>query len=219
MKPIKIIMSAFGPFAGVEEVDFTKLGGRGLFLVSGDTGAGKTTIFDAISFALFGAPSGQVRKEENNTTLRSHYASKETKTFVEFTFSHRGKEYFIRRNPQYMRPRLRGTGETMEQQGAELIYPDGRKVVDFKNVNAAVQEILGIDWAQYKQVAMIAQGEFLKLLTADSRERGDILRNVFGTKIYEDIQDRLSFMANGLRAECAKITTSIFESLKRSTLR
>ena len=214
MKPIKLVMSGFGPFAGVEEVDFSKLGGHGLFLVSGDTGAGKTTIFDAISFALFGSPSGQVRKEENNATLRSHYATKDTKTYVEFTFSHRGKEYFVRRNPQYMRPRLRGTGETMEQQGAELVYPDGRKIVDFKNVNAAVQEILGIDWVQYKQIAMIAQGEFLKLLTADSRERGDILRNVFGTKIYEEIQEQLAAMANALRSECSKISTSIFEAFK-----
>ncbi|MDO5291899.1 MAG: SMC family ATPase [bacterium] len=216
MKPVKLIMSAFGPFAGVQEVDFTKLGGQGLFLVSGDTGAGKTTIFDAISFALFGSPSGEVRKEENNAMLRSHYAKKETKTFVEFTFLHRGKEYFIRRNPQYMRPRLRGTGaDTLEQQGAELIYPDGRKVVDFKKVTKAVEEILGIDWAQYKQVAMIAQGEFLKLLTADSQERGAILRKVFGTGIYVNIQMRLGEMARALGRECEMITNTIFESLKR----
>ncbi|MDO5521269.1 MAG: SMC family ATPase [bacterium] len=216
MKPVKLIMSAFGPFAGVQEVDFTKLGGQGLFLVSGDTGAGKTTIFDAISFALFGSPSGEVRKEENNAMLRSHYAKKETKTFVEFTFLHRGKEYFIRRNPQYMRPRLRGTGaDTLEQQGAELIYPDGKKVVDFKKVTKAVEEILGIDWAQYKQVAMIAQGEFLKLLTADSQERGAILRKVFGTGIYVNIQMRLGEMARSLGRECEMIINTIFESLKR----
>ncbi len=216
MKPVKLVMSAFGPFAGVQEVDFTKLGGQGLFLVSGDTGAGKTTIFDAISFALFGSPSGEVRKEENNAMLRSHYAKKETKTFVEFTFLHRGKEYFIRRNPQYMRPRLRGNGpDTLEQQGAELIYPDGSKVVDFKKVTKAVEDILGIDWAQYKQIAMIAQGEFLKLLTADSSERGAILRKVFGTKIYVDIQMRLSEMARSLGRDCEMITNTIFESLKR----
>lgn len=207
-------MSAFGPFGDVVEIDFNQLGGNGLFLISGDTGAGKTTIFDAISFALFGFPSGEVRKEENNATLRSHYAPKETKTYVELTFLHKGKEYYIKRNPQYLRPRLRGIGsDTLEQQSAEMLFPDGSKIVDFKKVTKAVEDLLGIDWAQYKQIAMIAQGEFLQLLTADSNERGAILRKVFGTGIFVSIQMRLSEMANKLNRECEVITNSIFQYL------
>lgn len=211
MKPVKLVISAFGPFKDEVSVDFAKMGGQGLFLVSGDTGSGKTTLFDAISFALFGSPSGAKRNEENNMSLRSQYADKEAKTFVELTFLHKGKEYFIRRNPQYMRPSLRGDGETMESQGAELIYPDGRKVVDFKKVNAAVEDLLGINWAQYKQIAMIAQGEFLELLVAESDKRSAILRKIFGTGIYVNIQERLGMYTNRLKVECEEITNRIFQ--------
>ncbi len=211
MKPTKLVMSAFGPFKNEITIDFSKLGGQGLFLVSGDTGSGKTTIFDAISFALFGSPSGEKRNEENNMALRSQYAEKTTKTFVELTFLHKGKEYFIRRNPQYMRPSLRGTGETLESQGAEFVYPDGRKIVDFRKVTSAVEDLLGINWAQYKQIAMIAQGEFLELLVADSDKRSGILRKIFGTGIYVNIQERLGIMTNRLRGECEEITNRIFQ--------
>ncbi len=211
MKPLQLVISAFGPFKDEVTVDFEKLGGQGLFLVSGDTGSGKTTVFDAISFALFGSPSGERRNEENNTALRSQYAAKETKTFVELTFLHKGNKYFIRRNPQYMRPSLRGGGETKENQGAELLYPDGRKVVDYRKVTNAVEELLGINWAQYKQIAMIAQGEFLELLVADSDKRSTILRKIFGTGIYVNIQERLATITNRLRNECETITNSIFQ--------
>ena len=211
MKPTKLVISAFGPFKNEVTIDFSKLGGQGLFLVSGDTGSGKTTIFDAISFALFGSPSGEKRNEENNMALRSQYADKGVKTFVELTFVHKGKEYFIRRNPQYMRPSLRGNGETMESQGAELLYPDGRKVVDYRKVTGAVEDLLGINWAQYKQIAMIAQGEFLELLVADSDKRSAILRKIFGTGIYVNIQERLGMYTNRLRGECEEITNRIFQ--------
>lgn len=211
MKPVKLVISAFGPFKDEVTVDFTKMGGQGLFLVSGDTGSGKTTLFDAISFALFGSPSGVKRSEENNMSLRCQFAEKTTKTYVELTFLHKGKEYFIRRNPQYMRPSLRGGGETKENQGAELIYPDGRKVVDFKKVTAAVEDLLGINWAQYKQIAMIAQGEFLELLVAESDNRSAILRKIFGTGIYVNIQERLGMYTNQLKGECQEITNRIFQ--------
>ncbi len=211
MKPTKLVISAFGPFKNEVTIDFEKLGGQGLFLVSGDTGSGKTTIFDAISFALFGSPSGERRNEENNMALRSQYAEKGVKTFVELTFIHKGKKYFIRRNPQYKRPSLRGNGETMESQGAELTFPEGRKVVDFRKVTNAVEDLLGINWAQYKQIAMIAQGEFLELLVADSDKRSAILRKIFGTGIYVNIQERLGVSTNRLRGECEEITNRIFQ--------
>lgn len=193
MKPIKLIISAFGPYAEKIEIDFERLGGQGLYLITGDTGAGKTTIFDAIAFALYGEASGDVRKSD---MFRSKYAPGDIPTFVEYTFEYRNKRYTVKRNPEYKRPKRnsKGTGETIQKPEAELFYPDEREpVTKVKEVTRAVTELIGLDRKQFTQIAMIAQGEFQKLLLAGTEERSVIFRQIFNTGIYEKIQDRLKF--------------------------
>ena len=143
MRPMRLVMSAFGPYPGKTELDLSALGERGLYLITGDTGAGKTTIFDAITFALYGEASGEHREA---AMLRSKYAVADTPTFVELTFSYGGDIYFVRRNPEYERPKLRGEGCTMEKADAELHYPDGRVVARLKDVNHTAIGILLRFW-------------------------------------------------------------------------
>lgn len=188
MRPIQITLSAFGPYAGEISLNMEELGEKGLYLITGDTGAGKTTIFDAICFALFGEASGDSR---DAGMLRSKYALPETPTFVEMTFIHGGKEYYIRRNPEYMRPAKRGEGEKKELSNAELHKPDGTVITKVRDVNAQVIELLGIDKGQFSQIAMLAQGDFLKLLLADTKERQEIFRKLFKTEYYQTLQYRL----------------------------
>ena len=188
MRPVKLVMSAFGPYASVTEVDFEQLGKSGLYLITGDTGAGKTTIFDAITFALFGEPSGDNR---DASMLRSQYAAPETPTEVTLTFDYAGKRYVIRRNPQYMRRKARGDGYTEEKANAELQLPDGRLVTKTREVNQTVTEILGVDRNQFSQIAMLAQGDFRKLLKATTEERKKIFQKLFHTENYYSLQLKL----------------------------
>ena len=189
MKPVKLTISAFGPYADVTPIDFEKLGGQGLYLMTGDTGAGKTTIFDAIAYALYGEASGDVRRSD---MFRSKYAKAEVPTYVEFIFDYRGKRYCVRRNPEYMRPKGRGTGFTPQKADAVLTYPDAREpVTKSKEVTKAVTELIGLDRKQFAQIAMIAQGDFQKLLLAGTEERGSIFRQIFDTGCYQKIQDQL----------------------------
>mgnify|MGYP003813277589 CR=1 FL=1 len=210
MKPMKLVMSAFGPFRGVVEVPFAEFGSRGLFLINGDTGAGKTTIFDAISFALYGNASG-----ENRTTdcFRSDFADDDEKTYVELTFLHKNKEYTVLRNPNYKRNKKRGNGTTEEKPNATLTMPDGSVITGYAQVTEAITKLLGIDWKQFKQISMIAQGEFLELLTADSNTRGLIFRKVFGTQIYDSIQKKLKEQASKWKYQCEDIEKSIVQFL------
>ena len=162
MRPEKLTISAFGPYADKTEIDFSRLGEGGLYLITGDTGAGKTTIFDAITFALYGQASGQVR---DSAMFRSKYADTATETFVELEFSYQGKKYQIFRSPEYMAPKKRGTGLTLRKAEAQLTYPDERQpVTKARDVTRAVEELLGLDYEQFTQIAMIAQGDFLRLL-------------------------------------------------------
>ncbi len=188
MRPLNLKMSAFGPYAGEVELPMSELGSSGLYLITGDTGAGKTTIFDAICYALFGEASG-----ENRTSgmFRSKYADPATPTYVELTFTHEGKEYLIRRNPDYMRPAKRGDGETLEKASGELHYPDGRIVTKTTDVTSAVEELLGVNKDQFSQISMLAQGDFLKLLLAGTDERIKIFRELFKTSYFLKLQDRL----------------------------
>lgn len=189
MRPEYLILSGFGPYAGRTELDFQKLGKGGLYLITGDTGAGKTTIFDAITFALYGEASGQVRE---SGMFRSKYAAPETPTFVELTFSYQGKTYRVRRNPEYLRPKGRGSGMTVQKADAELIFPDGRQpVTKAREVTKAITELTGLDYRQFTQIAMIAQGDFQKLLLAGTAERGEIFRQLFHTGLYREVQNRL----------------------------
>ena len=189
MKPVRLTISAFGPYAGKTEIDFEALGGEGLYLITGDTGAGKTTIFDAIVFALYGEASGDVRRAD---MFRSKYAPEDVPTFVEFVFAYRGKRYTVKRNPEYLRAKGRGSGTTTQRADAELSFPDGRPpVTKAREVTRAVAELIGLDRRQFTQIAMIAQGDFQKLLLAGTEERSGIFRQIFGTGLYQRIQEQL----------------------------
>lgn len=191
MKPTKLIISAFGPYANEVEVDFSLLGDKGLFLITGNTGAGKTTIFDAICFALYGKASGSNRTGE---MLRSQFAPADIPTFVKLTFIHKNKEYTIIRSPEYLRKKKRGTGTTTQPADASLEMSTGKVITGMNEVSEYVKNILGLDCNQFKQIAMIAQGDFLKLLLAGSDERGDIFRRIFNTAVYQTLQERLRIM-------------------------
>ena len=206
MRPVTLTMSAFGPYAGEVTVHFDALGTSGLYLITGDTGAGKTTIFDAITFALFGEPSGDNR---DAGMLRSQYAKPETPTEVELVFDYAGKRYTLRRNPQYTRRKARGEGFTEEKANAELRYPDGRFVTKTREVNQAVTEILGVDRGQFGQIAMLAQGDFRKLLKATTDERKKIFQKLFHTENFFALQMKLKDEAGRLGKEYEKTETSI----------
>lgn len=206
MRPLKLVMSAFGPYSGVTELDFETFGTSGLYLITGDTGAGKTTIFDAITYALYGKPSGNNRTAD---MLRSKYASADTPTEVDLTFSYGGKIYRVRRSPAYDRPKQRGTGMVKKGAEQELYYPDGRVLTKGREVDAAIIEIIGIDRDQFAQIAMIAQGDFLKLLTSSTEERKGILRKLFQTRPYLDLQDRLKSRSNELLRNNERASASI----------
>lgn len=207
MKPIKLIMSAFGPYAGeMPAIDFTRFEDKGLFLISGDTGAGKTTIFDAICFALYGETSGKFRDTKN---LRSEYAGESTETYVDFYFTHQGKEYHVWRRPEYERKKQRGSGVTSVKEKA-ILYADDRAPIEGKTqVNGAVKELLHIDEKQFKQIAMIAQGEFWALLNARTDERTKILRTIFLTSGYNDIEYKLKGRMDASDKRKAEIESSI----------
>jgi len=206
MRPIKLTLSAFGPYAGETQLNLDQLGARGLYLITGDTGAGKTTIFDAITFALYGEPSGQTRE---TSMLRSKYADDAADTFVEMAFSYGGESYLIRRNPEYQRPKKRGDGFIKQSPDASLIQPDGAVVAGNRAVNEAVRALLGIDRAQFTQIAMIAQGDFLKLLIASTDERKAIFRQIFQTDAYQLLQNKLKEEANGLKSQYDDLKKSI----------
>ena len=197
MKPINLKMSAFGCYADSCELEFDKLGSEGLYLITGDTGSGKTTIFDAITFALYGRASGDNRE---TGSLRSKYALPETETYVEFTFIYHDKKYVVRRNPDYMRVKRKGEGTTNQKSDATLHLPNGRLVSKLQDVNAEIETILGINREQFVRISMIAQGEFLKLLLAKTEERSEIFRRIFDTKLYQLFQDMIKTEVNQLSA-------------------
>ena len=206
MRPLKITMSAFGPYAGEVTLDMQKLGKSGIYLITGDTGAGKTTIFDAISYALYGEASGNYRE---NTTLRSKYASADTPTFVELEFEYNNEIYKINRNPEYPRPNKRGEGFTKQGANAELVMPDGSVITKIKEVSAKVEEIIGINKNQFSQIAMIAQGDFRKLLNCETNERSKIFRKIFKTEPYHNIEIKLSSLFNELKRNREKEKSGI----------
>ena len=198
MRPVKLTISAFGPYAGEVSVDFERLGSEGLYLICGDTGAGKTTIFDAISFALYGVPSGSDRTARS---LRSDFAAPSAETYVELEFEHRGECYVIRRNPEYERPKKRGSGMAKQLADATLAHGDETPVAGTRAVDKKVEELLGIDRSQFSQIVMIAQGDFRRLLKAETKERSSIMRKLFGTLPYLRFQDALSSRARELEDE------------------
>ncbi|MBR4727371.1 MAG: SMC family ATPase [Clostridia bacterium] len=206
MRPLQLQMSAFGPYGGVETIDLEQLGSSGLYIITGNTGAGKTTIFDVITYALFGAASGDHRDAR---MLRSKYASPETPTEVTLTFVYRGEVYTVKRNPEYERPAKKGGGTTKQKANAELWLPDGSVKTKIDEVNRAIIALLGIDRDQFLQVAMIAQGDFLKLLLADSEQRRRIFARIFDTQIYDRLQTALREEANELERACKGLSDEI----------
>ncbi len=206
MRPLKLKISAFGPYAGVTEIDLEKLGKSGLYLITGDTGAGKTTIFDAITYALYGEASGTNREV---SMLRSKYADSETPTEVELSFLVHGKTYTVKRNPEYLRPSKKGEGMTPQRADATLILPDGSLITRPKEVNTAIRDIVGIDREQFSQIAMIAQGDFLKLLLAETKDRQAIFREIFKTGYYQTLQDRLKAESGNLSRQYDEIRLSV----------
>ena len=195
MRPIKLVLSAFGPYASKIELDLSKLGENGVYLITGDTGAGKTTIFDAITFALFGKPSGDIRDVK---TLRSEYAKEEIETYVELDFVYHDEEYHIYRRPEYTYTHVQKNGEVKQRSKATdayLILPNGERIVKPTAVTKQVEQLLGMKRDQFRQIAMIAQGSFLEILNADTKERGKLFEKVFMTSKYSVLMDRLNQMA------------------------
>ena len=206
MRPVKLTMSAFGPYVDETTIDFGKLGDSGIYLITGDTGSGKTMIFDAITYALYDELSGDHRKTE---MMRSNYAEPEIKTFVELEFDCGGKRYAIRRTPSYDRPKSRGEGITKQLKSAELTLPDGRVLTAERDIKEKISEIVGIERDHFVRIAMIAQGAFLDLLLAKTSDRQEIFRKLFNTNLYVELQNRIKDAASALDNECAALRRGI----------
>lgn len=219
MKPMILIMSAFGSFVQKETVDFTKLGDKGIFLITGETGAGKTTIFDAIMFALYGSTSGDSGDSRNKTdcrdtkNIRSDYADLSVKTFVDFTFMHKEKKYRIYRSPK--QPYLTKKGTIGEKTADAVLYlPDGGVIDGFREVTTKITEILGIEQKDFCQLVMIAQGKFRDLLLAGNEKRGEIFRKIFSTEIYEQFAIKLKLQTKELLREYEEANASFVRALR-----
>ena len=215
MRPLILKLCAFGPYAKETTIDFSQLGEKGLYLICGDTGSGKTTIFDAITFALYGEASGSNR---NSSMLRSKYASLDTPTFVELTFSYREQIYTVKRNPSYLRAKRNGTGTTMQTADAE-IYLNSQCLASKDNeVSKFITNLLGLNRDQFTQITMIAQGDFLKLLFAKTSEREEILRNIFATRPYQDLQKYLRNDCESAKKDYDTAARQLTEQLARFAL-
>ncbi len=210
MRPLKLVMSAFGAYADTEEIDFAQFGRSGLYLVTGDTGAGKTTIFDAICFALYGDTSGSLK---DPSMLRSTYAKDTVRTEVVLTFEHQERIYTVQRNPEYQRKKTRGEGMTAEHANAQLTEPDGSLVTGTVRVSARITELLGVTREQFAQIAMLSQGEFQKLLLADTKERQKIFGGLFHTEHYHSLQEQLKNEHRAAREQCEDAKKSIAQYL------
>ena len=215
MRPIRLTLSAFGPYAARTDVDFDKLGHSGLYLITGDTGAGKTTLFDAITFALYGEASGQERK---GAMMRSKYADAAVPTFVELEFELRGRRYRVKRAPEYERPKLRGEGTVKNRPEAQLYYPNGDVLDSYRDVTAEVENLIGLTREQFGQIGMIAQGDFKRLLLADTQERREILQRIFHTERFERLQAQLSDRSNRARRDAVEAEHALMQNAAMLTV-
>lgn len=212
MKIKKLIITGFGPYASRQELDFEKnLKDKNMFVITGNTGAGKTTIFDAINFALYGEASGSDREGKS---LRSDFAYPQTPTEVELLFSLRGKDYCVKRSPAYLRLKQRGEGFIESKPTAEIKLSKDKTVTGTKEVTREIEKILGITTEQFKQLVMIPQGEFKRLLNAESDKKEDIFRKIFGTEIFERIQKEIKEQANGLKKSIEQVERDRLNKIK-----
>lgn len=211
MRPIRLKMSAFGAYAGINEIEFDVLGTEGIYLITGDTGAGKTTIFDAITYALYGRTSGENR---DGAMMRSQYAVPTVPTEVELDFLYREKLYHVRRNPEYTRPKVKGTGETKQKAEVELILPDGAVLTGKHDVDDKIEDILGVNYEQFSRIIMIAQGAFQKFLFASTNERQNIFRRIFKTERYEALQKELKLYIDRLDGERLDLKKSVKQYIR-----
>ena len=223
MKPLCLTMEAFGPYAQKEVIDFRQLGDKNFFLITGPTGSGKTSILDAITFALYGSASGDLR---NNRSLRSDYATPETKTSVTLLFANKNKTYEITRTPEQELKKQRGEGTRTVPVGASLVEIDkegDRKILATSNSDAtkAIEELLGFKADQFRQLVILPQGEFRRFLMADSKERKLILETLFKTGEYRQLEDVLDAQAKKLKnsyEELSQRFTTLLESSGSSTI-
>lgn len=200
MRPLKLTMQAFGAYPNLVEIPFEKLGADNIYLVYGATGSGKTTIFDAISYALFSVPSGQYRK---NLSLRSHFASDDVETYVQFEFLYKGEKYTVFRNIKLNKGKIKTS--------ALVTLPDSRTIVGNKEVDNFIVDLFGINASQFSQIALLAQGEFMKLLNTDTKTRSEIFRNIFKTNDYKLFQEKLKSFAIIYRKSFEEIKSSIIQ--------
>lgn len=205
MRPLKLELCGFGTYCKKTIIDLESLGNSGLYLICGDTGSGKSTIFDAISYVLFGHSSGD---SKNEAMLRSTFAGPETETYVKLDFEHQGKKYTVRRNPAFFRKALKGEGVAKENANAWVRCNDEDAASGLTAVNDYIKDLLGLEQKQFSQIVMIAQGEFQKILFAETSKRVEIFRKLFKTENYQKLQERLSY-------ECSLIKDSTKE-LKNS---
>jgi len=209
MKPVSLTMSAFGPYAGRTEIDFTRLAESGVFLITGDTGAGKTTIFDAVSYALYGEASGG-RERRNSKSFRSDYAGAKTETFVEFRFTHLNKTYTVRRNPEYERAKLVGEGTTVQAARTSFACAETGEIIENSTLaDSRIQELIGLTRDQFSQTVMIAQGDFLKILNAKSAERKELFQKIFKTGDFAYLQERLREMNREYKQKAERFLENI----------
>ncbi len=212
MRPLQLTLSAFGPYAEETVIDFEKLGEKGLYLITGDTGAGKTTIFDGITFALYGEGSGTVREPN---MFRSKYASSDTPTFAKLTFLCKGQKYTVRRSPEYLRPGRKGAMTTKRAE-AELYSCEGQLLASkVRDVTQKITELIGLDKNRFTQIVMIAQGDFLKLLLAKTEERSKIFRDLFHTMPFLELQERLKTQAGERKKRYDEISQQIIQEFDR----
>lgn len=213
MKPVLLTLSGWGPYKETQVIDFRNFNGRNLFLITGQTGAGKTTIFDALTYALYGTLSGDVREK---ATVRSDFADENTKTYVELIMTHRSLEYKICRNPEYLRPKKRKGGNldtTKEKENAILTLPDGTIIAGNNDVTNKMREILSMDVHQFKQISMIAQGDFSRMILASPAEKTSIFREIFATGPYALLQSSLKEKSSKLLSEYMLYKNKIEEDI------
>ncbi len=213
MRPLKLTLNAFGPFAGKTVIDFEKLGNDGIYLITGDTGSGKTSIFDAISYALYGETTND--KGRNGSLMRSDFAGPSDKTFVELVFTEKDETYTIRRNPQYMRKKERGEGLTEEKASVLLTSPSMEKPLSKSTeVIDKIVSVTGMTRDQFSRIVMLAQGKFSEFLLSPTKDKEELFRTLFDTDAYRSFQEKLLEMAKNAAREGERITSEKLSAAK-----